>query len=166
MRQDWPKHGYTVRNVRNFRGMEGEGFNATLYRDGRRIAFLVDDASGGEIRIQWADPHTRDKEEICLLEFLKTLPKERSESVEYSVSPDMFIATLVDEASNESRLRRLFRTQTLFRLKNDKTDGDKWRVLNTPFFPSAKGQLLKMYGDRLVRVLNEEYPHLNPPSKK
>lgn len=162
--RDWPKHGYSVRNIRNFRGMEGEGFNATLYRDGRRIAFVIDDASGGEIRIQWTDPHTRDKEEVRLLEFLKTLPKERSEDVEYTVSADMFIATLVDEASNENRLRRLFRTRTLFRLKGDRTDDDKWRVIKAPFSPSAKAHLVKKYGDSLAQVLNEEYPHLNPGS--
>ena len=101
MTQDWPRHGYSVRNVKCFRGMEGEGFNATFYRDGRRIAFVIDDASGGEIHIQWTDPHTRDAEEIRFLEFLKALPKERSRGVEYSVSPDMFIAVLVEEASNE-----------------------------------------------------------------
>ncbi len=146
--------------------MEGEGFNAMLYRDGRRIAFVIDDASGGEIRIQWTDPHTRDEEEVRFLEFLKTLPKEQLDGTEYSVNPDMFIATLVDEASNEKRLRRMFRTQTLFRLKSDRTDDDKWRVIKAPFSPEVKAQLVKKYGDQLARVLNEEHPHLNASGKR
>ena len=162
MRQDWPKHGYTVRNVKCFRGLEGEGFNATLYRDGRRIAFLIDDASGGEIRIQWTDPHTRDTEEVRLLEFLKTLPREQSEGIEYSVDPGIFVAALVDETATEKRLRRIFRKQTLFRLKEDRTDDDKWRVLKAPFSPGVKAQIVKRYGDRLAQILNEQYPHLNP----
>jgi hypothetical protein len=146
--------------------MEGQGFNATLCRDGRRIAFVIDDASGGEIDIQWISGHTRDVEEKLLLNLLKTLPKEQLEGIEYDVSPDIFIATLVEETSNEDRLRRLFRRQTLFRLKNDPTDDDKWRVFNAPFTSSVKGQLVKRFGDNLAHILNEDYPNLNPRSRK
>jgi hypothetical protein len=146
--------------------MEGDGFNVTLCRDGHRIAFVIDDASGGEINIQWISRATRDMEEQCLLDFLKTLPKEQSEGIEYEVSPDIFIATLVEEASTENRLRRLFRTQTLFRLKGDLTDDEKWRIFKAPFSPSVKGRLVKRFGDNLAHILNEDYPDLNPRGKK
>jgi len=46
---------YTVKNVKTFRGMEGEGYNATLYRDGKKVCEVIDDASGGEVNFQWAD---------------------------------------------------------------------------------------------------------------
>ena len=162
MRHDWPQHDYTVKDVKTFRGMEGEGFNATLCRDGRKIAFAIDDATGGEIHIQWTGGRARAAEEKRLLEFLKTLPKERWEDTEYDVTPDMFLAVLVDEAQIEKRLRRLFRRETLFRLKSDQTGADEWRVLNAPFSPRVKAHLAETYGDRLGRILNEEYPHLNP----
>ena len=162
MRQDWPRHGYTVRNIKTFRGMEGEGFNATLCRDGKKIAFVIDDATGGDVQIQWTDAGSQGAEEKRLMEFLKKLPKEQSEGIEYSVDPGIFVATLVDETATEKRLRRIFRKQTLFRLKEDRTDDDKWRVLKAPFSPSVKAQLVKRYGDRLAQVLNEQYPHLNP----
>ena len=164
--RNWPKHGYTVRNIKTFRGMEGEGFNAILCRDGREIAFVIDDATGGDVHIQWADARPQGAEEKRLFEFLKTLPKERWEDTEYDVTPDIFLAALVDQAQTENRLRRLFRKETLFRLKSDRTDDDKWRVFKAPFSPSVKEQLVKRYGDNLVHILNEEYPHLNPPSKK
>ena len=32
------KHNYTVKNVKSFRGMEGQGFNATLCRGDKKIA--------------------------------------------------------------------------------------------------------------------------------
>ena len=164
--RNWPKHGYTVRDIKTFRGMEGEGFNATICRDGREIAFVIDDATGGDVHIQWADARSQGAEEKRLLEFLKTLPKERWEDTEYDVTPDIFLATLVEQAQTEKRLRRLFRTETLFRLRDDPTDNDKWRTLKAPFSPGVKAQLVKAYGDRLVHVLNEDYPHLNPLSGK
>ncbi|GEM_PF-3436546 len=118
MKRNWPKHDYSVRNVKTFRGMEGEGFNATLYRDGHRIAFVIDDATGGDMHIQWADARSRGAEEKRLLEFLKTLPKERWEDTEYDVTPDIFLDALVGQAQAEKRLKRLFEKETLFRLKS------------------------------------------------
>ena len=162
MANTWPKHGYSVRNVKTFRGMEGEGFNATLYREGRRIAFVIDDASGGDIQIQWANRRTRDVEEKRLLEFLKTLPKDRWEDQEYDVTPDVFMATLVDQSQIEKRLKRLFEKKTLFRLREDSTEDDNWRVIERPFSPAIKAALVKKYGGRLGQILNEDYPHLNP----
>jgi len=162
VKRDWPKHGYTVRDVKTFRGMEGEGYNATLCRDGRKVAYVIDDATGGDIHIQWTGSRSRAAEEERLLEFLKTLPKERWEDTEYDVTPDIFLAALVDQAQIEQRLRRLFRTETLFRLKSDRTDDDEWRVLKARFAPSVKAHLVKTYGDGLAQILNEDYPHLNP----
>ena len=166
MKSNWPKHGYSVRNVKTFRGTEGEGFNATLYRDGRRIAFVIDDASGSDIDIQWVGVRARETEEKLLLKFLKTLPKENWEDREYDVTPDIFLSELVNQALTEKRLRRLFRTETLFRLKGDRTDNDKWRVFRAPFSSTVKAQLLKTYGHDLAHILNEDYPHLNPRSSK
>lgn len=162
MTNHWPKHGYSVRNVKTFRGMEGEGFNATLYREGRRIAFVIDDASGGDIQIQWTNRCTRDVEEKPLLDFLKTLPKEKWEDQEYDVTPDVFIATLVDQSQIEKRLKQLFEKKTLFRLREDSTEDDNWRVIERPFSPAIKSALFKKYGNRLGQILNEVYPHLNP----
>jgi hypothetical protein len=142
--------------------MEGEGFNATLCRDGKKIAFVIDDATGGDVQIQWANAGSQGAEEKRLMEFLKKLPAEQSEGIEYSVDPGIFVAALVDENATEKRLRRIFRKQTLFRLKEDRTDDDKWRVLKAPFSPGVKAQLVKRYGDRLGQVLNEQYPHLTP----
>ncbi len=166
MSRNWPKHDYTVRDIKTFRGMEGEGFNATLCRDGRKVASVIDDATGGDVHFQWADARSRGAEEKRLLEFVKTLPRERWEDTEYDVTSDVFLAALVDEAQTEKRLRRLFRNETLFRLKGDRTDDDKWRILKVPFSLSVKAQLVKTYGDSLTHVLNEDYPHLNPRSRK
>ena len=46
---------YSVRNVKQFRGREGHGFNATLYRDNVKVALVMDAANGGEYRFEWVD---------------------------------------------------------------------------------------------------------------
>lgn len=46
---------YTVKGIKTFIGMEGHGYNATLYRDGKAVAFAIDDASGGDLQIEWKD---------------------------------------------------------------------------------------------------------------
>lgn len=49
------RHLYTVKGIKIFVGNEGQGFNATLYRDGRAVAFVYDDASGGDVVFEWKD---------------------------------------------------------------------------------------------------------------
>jgi hypothetical protein len=57
---------YSVRNVKTFTGMEGPGFNATLCRDGKPVAMVIDDASGGCFDFQWLVPgEAAHLEAIC-----------------------------------------------------------------------------------------------------
>lgn len=46
---------YTVDRVKFFRGMEGNGWNCRLLRDGLPVAHVIDDASGGEVMFEWLD---------------------------------------------------------------------------------------------------------------
>ena len=38
---------YSVAKVKSFRGTDGYGFNADLMKDGRKIAFVIDEGCGG-----------------------------------------------------------------------------------------------------------------------
>ena len=42
-----------VRKVKSFRGREGLGFNAELVVDGKKVAFVIDEGSGGALRFDW-----------------------------------------------------------------------------------------------------------------
>ena len=46
---------YTIKGLKSFRGNEGHGFNATLYRDGKKVCFVMDSAQGGEMDFEWCD---------------------------------------------------------------------------------------------------------------
>lgn len=43
----------TLKGVKTFAGMEGQGLNATLYYKGARVARIFDEGSGGEMRFYW-----------------------------------------------------------------------------------------------------------------
>lgn len=46
---------YSVSGLKTFTGMEGQGFNANLLRQGRKVATVRDDASGGPLWVEWED---------------------------------------------------------------------------------------------------------------
>lgn len=46
---------YTVKCIKTFVGMEGHGYSASLYRDGKLVAFVIDDASGRPLQVEWKD---------------------------------------------------------------------------------------------------------------
>lgn len=48
-------HVYTVSGVKTFRAMEGQGFNATLLRNGKRVATIINEGTGGATYAAWED---------------------------------------------------------------------------------------------------------------
>lgn len=96
-------HGYTVKGVKNFRGNEGYGFNATLYRDGKAIAFVIDDANGGCYSYEWKDK----AEEAILDAYVKTLPTRHEYGMDLTVDADWFVSDLVDDFNLEKDAAKL-----------------------------------------------------------
>lgn len=90
-------HGYSVKGVKNFRGNEGYGFNATLYKDGKAIAFVIDDANGGCYSYEWKDKDA----EAALDAYVKTLPKVHDFGMELTVDADWFVSDLVEDYNLE-----------------------------------------------------------------
>lgn len=122
---------YTVKGIKTFIGMEGEGFNATLCRDGKPVAFVIDDASGGMMDFQWRDfdkgrveaevlswddkPMTvkMTVEERILSDFVATLPVRvcdfndtDGKPAELRVTMDLFVDELIGDASLLKQINR------------------------------------------------------------
>ena len=115
---------YTVKGIKTFVGMEGHGYNASLYRDGKLVAFVIDDASGGSLQIEWKDVsnglvevETKDykgnpwvvkmtNEEKALHEHATSLPPsvcdwidpDTGRPAELSMTSELFIEGLVNDA--------------------------------------------------------------------
>ena len=53
---------YHVEEVESFTGRQGYGFSAVLYRDGKRVARVIDEGNGGPILFYWCDNRTNGEE--------------------------------------------------------------------------------------------------------
>jgi hypothetical protein len=123
---------YTVKGIKSFLGREGYGFNATLYRDGKAVAFVRDDASGGPVDFEWKDhaaprvevsqvyPNRAEPvtwkatpEEARLHAHTATLPPVQMEEISFQPDSESFVSTLVNDALAETewrnRLKRTFK---------------------------------------------------------
>lgn len=163
---------FTVKNIKEFRGMEGVGFNADLYMDGKKIAFVIDDANGGPYNFEWLDykaprvngefldwqgkPAERMMTpfEKSFNDFVKNYTSK--ELTENKLTPDMdiVIGDLVDAACTAKKFKRICKTKTMFRLKGD-ASGD-YRVMNLLFTPAVKAKMVAKFGDTLEEIYNEK----------
>ena len=94
----------TVAKVKSFIGNEGYGFNADLLADGKKVAFVMDAAWGGEYEFDWVNPEAQAQVEA----YVKSLPitpvKPDAPQWERDLYPnghephlDSIVGTLVDE---------------------------------------------------------------------
>lgn len=120
---------YTAKNIVTFNGMEGGGFNASLYRDGKRVAHVIDDASGGPLIVDWLDKEKAEwevvghsgaiitvkgtAEEKFLVEYLKTLPPMETdfvgsdgEDVTLDWNVDLFVSEIVNAQITFNKMKK------------------------------------------------------------
>jgi hypothetical protein len=93
-----------LKNVKTFRGMEGYGLNATLYVDGIKTAFVIDDANGGPVDYEIFNKAKFDE----IKAYAASLPAEPivfdgvpaldEKNQPMTIQPD--VDTLVDKAFN------------------------------------------------------------------
>ncbi len=107
---------YTVKGIKSFQGEEGYGFNATLYRDGKKVATVSDYAHGGPLDIRF----TNEDEEVKLQEHVRALPVETFEhegktlSLPLSSRIEVFLNALVDRTEELNSLFRKSRKNIYF----------------------------------------------------
>jgi hypothetical protein len=144
----YPTGGYSVKGVRYFEGHEGEGYNAILLRDGKVVAKVIEDASGGPVDIQFADD-----EEAKFKAHLATLPEEEFHGSMLKVSDGMFIEELLHLFDMQKAAARYARKgQTVFRAKEDKPG--VMRIFPRPPSPETTASILAKYGDKIEFVVD------------
>lgn len=116
---------FTVHGVKTFRGMEGRGYNATIKYKGKKVAEVIDDATGGELSIEWADSGYHNFGELTPLEseicdFAEGLPCEEILGHKVECCVEMFFEDLVEDYLENQSLKRKCRTKILYR--DDKDD--------------------------------------------
>lgn len=156
-----PVTGYSLKGVKTFIGMDGHGLNATLLRDGKPVAFILDEGCGGEMRFDFnCRMHGTSAEQDRWDAFIEgekakldDTKKDGFGLTERGYMDDAaWVNKQVDDMLNEKRFRRLCKTNILFQV------GEK---VGGPEFQSVKGlqfrsHIEKKYAGQKLRFLNDE----------
>lgn len=116
---------YTIASVRTFRGMETEGFNAALFRDGRKLATLINEGNGGLTKFEWVErgrlalingrPATI--EEARLHEYASGLPEVPAgpgdDGAALRMDSGLFVELLVERTEEEKRFRKMLKARVV-----------------------------------------------------
>lgn len=165
---------YKVKGVKTFSGMEGRGFNASLYRDNKRVAFVIDDASGGSIMFEWLDREKpkvnievvdeRGKkqsfevtpEQKILYDYTKTLhPVESSYFPDgLPMDQDLFVGEIVGEYLEEKQLKRWCKNKIVTITRGCKKD--EYVTFKVPYNEENKRVILEK-NDDIIEIVNERF---------
>lgn len=164
------KHTWMVKGVKMFEGMEGRGFNASLYMDGKRVAKVRDDATGGELWFDWLDRSEGLVEikargwkgemvtmkvtrfEAALEEEATALPSYDYHGMTMYPSAESIVNGLVDDYNEAQWLKRQMKRHTLFRIKGD--DDGAWRTLDAPWSERMSAWIANEYGvEAIERII-------------
>lgn len=155
---------YTVKGVKTFMGTDAGGYNATLYRKGKKVAFVIEEGGGGEAFIQWI-PDVREEEARLLkahVDSLPLVPFEGHPDKPLKIDESWFVSDLVakweferDVARVEKKVRKDCETKTLFRLTSNKAG--EWYVIQAPCTEERKARLREKYGSTLSEIVNERF---------
>ena len=119
--------------IKTFTGMEGQGLNADLYFDGKKVAFVLDEGCGGEMLFQWNDGRSHNSaiskqvnEYIASL----NLPVEKiglrgendSERIDIEQDLESLVNNTVDDIADQKRMARMAKTSVLYRLPEQAKD--------------------------------------------
>ena len=109
----------TIKKLKLFQGMEGEGFNLDLYLDGNKIASVIDSAHGGPFEYDFVCEAAAKQ----LAEIVNAMPPmpilDQSWRDIYPdglipVNIDMAVDELINEHNYQKRLARIRKTSLIF----------------------------------------------------
>jgi len=147
---------YEVKSVKSFVGNEGYGFNANLYRNGKKIGFCVDDAGGGGMfPIHWDKNVDRQEEQRLLTAHIKGLPKVQAHGMELTIDESWFVTELVTKWETERDIKKLQKkcaTKTLFRHSKCKVGG--YMIMSAICDEKMRAKLKADYGED-VEIFND-----------
>ena len=180
---------YEVKGVKSFIGMEGYGFNATLYRKGKKVAFCIDSGDGGMVDIQWLVKSPKNREEYpseeaykaaweryhaavkveqdlldAHLKTLEPVPCEWGDKKPLKIDEGWFVADCVTKWEREKDIRKMQRqckTKTLYRTK-DSNQG-AYMIIAHVFDDKVRDHLRNKHGAD-VEIFNDVLANGGIPS--
>ncbi len=146
---------YSVKNVKEFQGMEGTGFSCSLYLDNKKIGTVTDTANGGMI-----DFYLNNGEEKTLDDYCKTLPKVDSMLIiddeddgMVENDKDIFVTSLIDKWKETKQVKKWCKTKIVF--KTDEQKEGQYLTIPVNFTPQLATQLKNEYEGKGLVIMNE-----------
>jgi hypothetical protein len=158
---------YAIKNVKTFRGRDGHGFNASLYKGNKRVATVDDPARGSDYDWHWLDykkprvkitvkSHKGDNSERSVTPEEKIFVEHVRITTDELLEPeDCFVGALVDEYETRKYWKSKCRGKTIFTLKEDSENS--YRTLNMEYGQKAKLWLKDKYGVKVKEIINERF---------
>ncbi len=134
-----------LRAIKRMQGRDGEAFNATLYVDGVKAAYVHNDGNGGCNSYDWLSHDTRKRVEA--LATAQDLPFE-FEKV------DQLVDRLMYRDALRKQMQRWMKRSTPFRLVGAE-DGE-WQRLMTAPCEAAVANITRKYGDKVAVILTPD----------
>ena len=136
----------TIKGLKTWATDDGGGYQFTLYKDGKKCAFVHNDGHGGCLDYQWFDNDSEAK----IRAFVQTLPDWEAHGFTGKMDLDFFIENLLEKYETEKWLNRQRKKGTLFRLISD--PDSTIRVLKTFDMGKAKESLDRKYPNQYLLV--------------
>lgn len=164
---------YTLNGIKTFRGRNGFGLNANLLWEGTKVARILDEGNGGEMRIDWLgscragsnaleatfmlfarEQYERDGGNAGYLARMKAfglqhladtgLRDDRSKA-------EHWINAYADREQIRVKLRRWCKTKTVFGLLDEP---GQYHTLTAPYSPAGEQFIRRKYADRVKFIVN------------
>jgi len=155
-------HKYSVAKIKTFRGMEGDGLNAVLLRDGAKAADILDEGNGGEMSYDWVDMNKGVEEAkfAAFIEFERSkIPADKKDDDGFNdhelFCGDIWVWDQVTEVLNDRRNRKACKTKTLFQVGKD-IGTDRWLQVKGAD-PGARAWIEKKYAGQKIVFMNDRY---------
>jgi hypothetical protein len=157
-------HKYTVTKIKTFRGREGHGLNATLCRDGKAVAFVMDSGNGGMVDFDFVDQkHGESAERAMFQGFIAATvppdPEDRGSNRDpltlQQFAMENWVNAIVDKMESDKRFRKACKTKTLFQV-GAAVGGDEFLVIKG-VDAGAREYIQKKYAGQKIRILNDEF---------
>ena len=132
---------YTVKSVKTFHGHDGYGWECNLYNGKQKIATVVEDGYGGELKFYWTKPTSVDKLE--LESFCKTLPKWDCIGKMIHTDKEIFVDSLVQAKLTEGDVKKLLKKICFI-------DGLKVLTINLKFDENYIPKIMKRHPNATI----------------
>ena len=144
--------GITVKGLKFFRGMEGHGFNASIYMGGKKLCFTMDEGSGGEPHYDWEEGGERTLQTLVEIKRAEIPADQESDGFNdrEMFCLDIMVEDILIAWEREKNFLRDLKRKTIFDVKGE------LREINRPFDPKIKQHLVAKYGPQ-IEILNETW---------